>query len=729
MLKQTLITTCMLMITLVWAKAQQYDLVTIEDIQKVSNSRLGNCDDAPSREGDTVRVRGTVVMDGNLSRIQGADSRNVWIQDGKGQWSGLDVFGFTDETSPIDIKNLVSGDSIEVTGVIEEFEGETEIVPLTGNNANGVQLLGQGTVHNQTIPLSDLNDGNQNNNLTTGERWEGAFVTIEEATVVSVDKFSGGDRVSFVIEGQNGSRANVSDQFLVQRLPQSEFDGNFQPPSVGTFVDSIKGIITHSKNDCPNANGRGYEIQPFDTSHYNYGPAPPTISDISNNPLVPGANQTPTVSATITDNNGVDTAWVYYAVGEGNSNYTKMGMNNTSGNTYEATLPAQNNGALVKYYIEARDQDNPAMTNTIPNVPNNNAPEIYRVRNDGLSLYDIQYSPFIEAPFFNDQSPYNGEQVTVNGIVSASMEEGNLGNVFIQEKGRLGWAGVQLTQNTNLSNLEVGQEIEVTGTVSEEFGMTTITNVNDITVLGNKTPDAIDVDPTNFSTGTPGPDNEPYEGMLVNLSVDNGLLYVVDTNADGPDNNFGEYRVGPDSLDPNSGTRVLAGRREGGSFSSLNVSYVNSDLWEFEGGEMNVKSQPVSIGNSMDSLKGILVYTFGNYKILPRNNGDYYNYSDSVGSDSNTTNLINEKRQGFKVFPNPTGNQVTIQTKDDNKHGQYDISLMGMKGATVLNKENVRLSNRESQTIQVGHLPKGAYILRGVNQKTGAHFNQKVLIQ
>lgn len=732
MLKKTLIATCFMMVLNCWSYAQQYDLVTIEDIQKVANSSLGNCDDGSPREGDTVRVQGTVVMDGDLSRIQGADSRNVWIQDGKGHWSGLDVFGFADETSPTDIQNLVSGDSIEVTGYIEEYQGETEIVPLTGTNANGVELLGQGTVHNQTIPIGDLNDGNQNNNLTTGERWEGAFVTLEEATVVSVDYFSGGDRVSFVIEGQSGNRVNVSDQFLAQRLPQSEFDGNFQPPSVGTFVDSIKGIITHSKNNCPNNNGRGYELQPFDTSHYHYGPAPPTISGISNDPTVPTSSQSTTISATITDNNGVDSAWLYYAVGEGNSNYTKVGMTNASGNTYEADIPAQNDGALVKFYIEARDQDNPAMTNTIPNVPNDNAPEVLRVRDDGLTLYDLQYSPFVEAPYFNDESPYVDQEVTVTGLVTASMEEGNLGNVFIQEKGRLGWAGIQLTQGTNLSAVEVGQKIEVTGTVSEDFGMTTLTNINDITVVGNEEPDAVNVNPTNFSDGSLSTDNEPYEGMLVNLSVNNGQLYVVDTNADGPDDNFAEYRVGPDTLDPNNGTRVLAGRRSGGAFSSLNVSYVNSDLWEFDAGQMNVEAQPVEIGNSMDSLKGILIYSFGNYKILPRNNGDFYNYSDSIEDNGggDTSTVVNRPQsENFKIYPNPAKREVTIEANGNDHQGTYELRLIGMKGNTVMTRENTAFEAGKPQTLQVGHLPEGAYILRGVDQQTGDHFSKQVLIR
>lgn len=717
----------MLLVTVLGVQAQSYDTVSIKDIQEVPQADLGNCQQESSLVGDTVVIKATVVMDGDLSRIQGPESRNVWVQDGKGPWSGIDVFGFTNPTSPVDIQNLVAGDSVMITGYIDEFEGETEIIPLTGNNVESVYLISQNNpVHNTDITVDVLNDQNQNNNLTTGEQWEGRFVTIRDATVVSVQNF-GNSRVSFDIQGPNGGRMNVSDQFLAQRTQQNDSLGSFNPPTVGTSVDSIKGVITHALNDCPGADSRGYELNPFDSTHYNYGPAPPNITGIDVNPLVPSNSEQANIKAEITDRNGIQSATLYYAVGIQNNNYNQVSMNNISGDTYEAAIPAQNNNTWVKYYVQAKDQN--GMENTVPNVPNDDQPEVYKVKNSSLTIYDIQFTPFMGAPYFSDASVYEGENVTVEGVVTSttSGEANNINAVFIQQKDQLTYGGIQLTQNASLSNFEVNDRVKVSGQVEESFGMTILSGVTIESRMGKDSVNAVDVNPANFSSSQVSMDNEPYEGMLVNLSSDTSQLYVVDTNPDAP-SNFGEYRVGTDTFDPNSGARVLAGRNTNNVFSSNNVSYINSEQWASQAGQLNVKSKPVARGNSMDSLKGVLVYSFSNYKVLPRSNDDFYNYSDSVEDEGGGSGFANTEVDGdFQVYPNPTDGNIQLNLADKNLTGSVDLAVISMTG-NVVHRERMT-GNATTKTLDLQTADPGVYLIQLREQATGNTYQSRILVR
>ncbi|MDP4966068.1 MAG: hypothetical protein NWQ55_13400, partial [Salibacteraceae bacterium] len=195
-MKNSLLT--LLAVLLFSAGFAQYPVVTIQDIQNVSATALGNCDDQTIYLGDTVIVRAKVVMDGNLAVPSGATNpnghKNFWLQQGNGgPWSGLDMFNLSSVSVSEDPHNIIAGDSVEIIGVIDDYNGESELLPLAGNS---ITLLGQGaTIVPTVIQLSDLNDASRNNKLETGEQWEGVYVELHNVTVATVDPFSGGSRV------------------------------------------------------------------------------------------------------------------------------------------------------------------------------------------------------------------------------------------------------------------------------------------------------------------------------------------------------------------------------------------------------------------------------------------------------------------------------------------------------------------------------------------------------
>ncbi len=634
---------------------QAQDTISIYDIQFVDPSVLAACMDTSRYLGDTVYTYGVVTMDGGLAQV--VNGRNVWIQDGVGPWSGLDVFATGAAPNPVpgvEVSDLVAGDSILIKGFITAFQNETEIVPLE------ISLISS---DNPVVPtpvsVGDLNDANRNNILPTGEQYEGVYVEITDVTVSFVDQFNAGgiDRVSFDVQDAAGNTINVSDRFIVQRLPVG--GGTFVAPNIGDRFDTLRGVILHSPNGCLGG-GRGYGLNPFRNADYvaSVGASSPLISGITRNPVTPSSSQDVTVTATIEDNDGtVTSATLHYTVGVSNTNYFAVPMTG-NGSTYTGTIPntAFSDGDFVKYYLSATDND--TLTSTNPNISVFN-PLFFAVRDNGITIFDVQFTPFDDG-----NSGYDNLEVEVTGIVTASGAADDLGFVYIQQPGQAGWAGLSLVQNAQLANLSRGDEVRVRGTINEANGLTRMENIISVNTLstGNPIPAAVVANPAVFSSYDFAT-NELYESMLVQLVSQGGpALYIVDENADDP-NNFAEYRVGPDQFDPASGCRVLAGRVASTAFSSLAFSYVNDTTWATNNGVMSVTPCQVTVGDTMASLTGIMTYSFGFMKLLPRNNDDAENYSGANCPTGIGTTGLEAELAGTEltVFPNPTQAELNVR--------------------------------------------------------------------
>lgn len=217
-MNKKLLTMAMLLFGAFTAQAQ-YPLKTIQEVQTVSQQNLAAGLEASSiPTTDTIRLRGVVIMDAGLSTLVGG--KQIWIQTNDGSsFSGIDLYqNFPGSTVTGDagtgILSLVAGDSVEITGNVLEYQGETEFVPVNTTPATPIQILGGGiAVKSKLITAAELNDANRNNILTTGEQYEGMFVEIRNLTVSTVDYFSNGTRVSFNIVDAAGNKINVSDRF------------------------------------------------------------------------------------------------------------------------------------------------------------------------------------------------------------------------------------------------------------------------------------------------------------------------------------------------------------------------------------------------------------------------------------------------------------------------------------------------------------------------------------
>lgn len=637
--------TFLFVLALLAAALQAQPLVTIQQIQTASAANLSNCIDSNSYVGDTVTVRGVVVMDakvldanGNqVNNAQAASGRNIWIQNGTGPFSGIDVFKATagsTATTPDDILDLVAGDSVEIVGIVYNYVGsssnfgplgESELMPLS------VTLIGSSTVQSTPVALADINDAARINKLSTGEQWEGVYVELTDLTVATVDPFSNNTRVSFNVVDASGNKINVSDRFMAGRMAVNSIPGTFVAPVVGDRFDTLRGVLAHSQNGCPGANGRGYELYPFKSEDYvrTAGFAAPVISTINRAIVTPTSSQAIAVTSDVTDVDGtVASVTLNYAVGLNNNSYQQVPMTLVSGTEYTGSIPAQADGAFVKYYISATD--NQGLTAHQPTVPGNiGNPKFFFVRDNGTQIYDVQFTPYADG-----NSGYASMEVTLSGVVTGSAAD--LGYIFIQQEGQLGWGGLSLTGNASLATVAPGDKITVTGTIKEDFSMTRMESISNVTKNGTGTITALNVTPDSLATYKFSR-NEAYEGMLVSLTpaAAGKKLYIVDKNADG--SNFGEYRVGRDVFAPTAGCRVLAGRQTSSTFSSLNVSYVNDSTWATTDGVMNVPACAVNYGDSLESIQGIVYYAFSNMKLLPRSNADITGFSGANSATGDFT--------------------------------------------------------------------------------------------
>ena len=205
--------------------------------------------------------------------------------------------------------------------------------------------------------------------------------------------------------------------------------------------------------------------------------------------------------------------------------------------------------------------------------------------NPELTIYDIQFNNSVPGAACYD-SPYLGQTVPITGTVTA-IEQGANPNYYIQDCAYPLWNGIYVYDNTH--TLSLGQNVTVTGTVSEYFGMTELGSVSNLVI--NSSGAAICTTTVTSDDIPPAcdPGSEVYEGMLVRL--DNVTCVV------GPDGNGVGYLKSPGAAD----------------------SCAFDDELHVDGTD-----HPVAFvtGQTYDYVIGVVQYAYDEYKINPRFGSD-----------------------------------------------------------------------------------------------------------
>ena len=241
---------------------------------------------------------------------------------------------------------------------------------------------------------------------------------------------------------------------------------------------------------------------------------------------------------------------------------------------------------------------------------------------DTVSIYDIQFNNNT-----NGASNYEGSQVYTGGIVTAVRDDSS----FYLTSGSGAWSGIYVYSNDYL--LSEGDSVVLDAEVDEYYELTELKNVTNLQVISSG---------NIFSPSycnTAAADSEEFEGCFVEVS--NAIC-----NNDNA--GFGEWIV-------NDGSGDLI---------------IDDLLFAF-----------TPILNQIYSVRGVVTFSYGAFKLLPRNGSDVAGFI--------SVNETNEN--GFYMYPNPLN--------------QSNLNI------TLQNNSDIRLFNLSGQLIKTYHLKSGNNIL------------------
>ena len=612
----------------------QNQLTRIQRVQQVLYSDLIKAgideeSDMSYMYGDTVTIEGIVTMPTGLS-YAGNGVKFIFQDEHGGPWSSILSYDPDSSAFPI----LFEGDRVQCTGYVYEYStGPANMTELFITEP--VNIIGVGAVLPDT---ADVNTGDLRW-PTEAEQWGTVMVRATDAIVIENDLPYG----EWSIDDGTG-KVNVDDDSDSISVWQEDVG---RPP-VGSYVSSIRGWVYHHYGS--NADSTAYKIEPLYVADIEFGAGPPNIMDVSRDPCVPGVDDMVNFSANIVDNSTISEASVYYRMNDGDWNI--VAMTNTTGDTWSGSIsPSSTDGAFIEYFIKAADDgldQSEIKWSEFPDTDNGNYLG-YNTSSSALTINNIQHSPWP-----NGESPYNGCDVTVTGIVTADTAQYNSGyGAYAFQSASAQWNGI-IFDGWDDSMLSRGDEVTVSGTV-EEFdpeyhfkydGNTKLINVSAVTVnsAGNT------MAPMSVSTvdlAQDGEEVESYEGCLVTVSN----VTVSAVNA---------YDWG---IVDDSGVECLID-------DDMATMAADNYLSTLEN------------GSTLGQVTGIFNFSFGTYKIQVRDLADL----GQLGVDEDFESLP-RRFALYDNFPNPFNPETRIRFEIANQENVQLIiyDMLGRKVRTLVN--------------------------------------------
>ena len=259
---------------------------------------------------------------------------------------------------------------------------------------------------------------------------------------------------------------------------------------------------------------------------------------------------------------------------------------------------------------------------------------------DTVSIYDIQFNNNT-----NGASNYEGSQVYTGGIVTAVRDDSS----FYLTSGSGAWTGVYVYSNDYL--LSEGDSVVLDAEVDEYYELTELKNVTNLQVISSG-----NIFSPNYCN-TAAADSEEFEGCFVEVS--NAIC-----NNDNA--GFGEWIV-------NDGSGDLI---------------IDDLFYAF-----------TPILNQSYTVSGVVTFSYGAFKLLPRNGSDVAGF---ISVNETTENV-------FYMYPNPLNQSNLNITLQNNSN----VSLFNLSGQLI---KTYQLKSGNN-SVNLDFLKKGLYIIR-YNSKT-----------
>lgn len=680
--------------------SQNYPLVTLHDINYLADSTTYPNFPPSPLAGDTVRVRGVVMVRTVVgSNEPGVGDRRpvIWvgtawscyIQDKDNpEWGGIQVY--QQDTSSANAQQTLfdladTATVYEFTGVVTPYFQSTELFLITNPvpiPIEEIEVLPERPAPTR-ITMEDLFTGTTGN--YSMRKYMGTYVELvadANHNLITSDRVTGTGSTSgnFKVNDGQGRYLMAYAQSTYFKMNANGIRPGYESPVNGTYISYIRGILTMRSN----ANiGVDYWIVPLYPEDLGDPLVlPPSVTSVTRNVVEVAPNQSVNVSCIAKGVQAdIQSVQIFYRVNSGVLDSVSMAP--TSGDTlFTGTIPGvAADSAFVDFYVKATDLNGTSMTN--PFNPNTSR-YFYFVLNRPITIKEVQYSPF-----GNGLSGYYNYPVTVSGIVtadtvgrftSAGFGAPSSANRIIIQNGVGPWSGIWLNAaNTtkNVFGLKMGDYVTVTGVVKEDYDVTRLDNISDLVVHNSNNPLPVATLVTTGSIGTLPSNNviaEQWESVLIKFEN----VTITDVNADGnpgPDpgsgssRNFGEIVI-------NDGTGNMRCELQDG-----NHKYHND--WSASLGN-NPNFVSVDSGATLTSLTGYLYFSHSYYKLVPRINDDFVNYTVDVDDQNN---LVPGSFVVNQNYPNPFNPSTVISYSIPNEAfvTVKIYNVLGQEVATLLN--------------------------------------------
>ncbi|AOT10732.1 ExeM/NucH family extracellular endonuclease [Pseudoalteromonas luteoviolacea] len=216
-----------------------------------------------------------------------------------------------------------------------------------------------------------------------------------------------------------------------------------------------------------------------------------------------------------------------------------------------------------------------------------------------------------------DESPLVGEQVELQGVVTASfVGDDQLKGFFVQEESfdhddnALTSEGIFVSYQD--SSIVEGQVVKLAGSVRESYGQTQISSVTGLVLCGTDAVVSTDITiPSQLGL-------EAYEGMLVNITNE---LFVNDNYGL---KRYGELKLGSERL--YQGTQVAQPGDSANEVERLNLtkeitlddgsSLQNPEIIPYPTAELDAYNT-LRLGDKVTGVEGVVGYGFSQYRVNP----------------------------------------------------------------------------------------------------------------
>jgi len=587
---------------------------TLQWIQQVRYSDLIDLEDMSYALGDTFTVSGIVTMPTGLS-YAGAGVKFIYQDTHGGPWSAILSYDSDATTFPA----LFEGDSVRVTGYVSEYTTDmSNMTEMFITEPIDLLQIGLDVPEEPVVPTGDLRWP------TTAEQWGTVVVKLQNTVVINNNL----PYNEWSVDDGTGS-VNIDDD--------SDSLANFIRPPIGTLIQEIRGWVYHHYGYYTDSTT--YKVEPLYVEDIIIGAGPPDVLDVTREPGVPMTNDPVYIVAEITDNSQVMAATIHYRFNNGD--WAESGMEFTGGFFWEGEIPEGTAGDWVDYYITAEDD-----SSNIGYEPPNIDLDMFCypiVESNVLSIHDVQYTPWPAG-----KSPFNGYQVTIEGIVTADTAADVRWGAFVIQDDESPWSGVTID---DISMILLRDDlISVTGIVDEADtnwvykweNNTKLTECTDVQILGTGSMGPLQVSTWDLSLDNP--DVESYESCLVEVS--NVTVTSLNQYDWSVDDGSGECLIDDDACRLDSMFAIL------------------------------------TAGSTFESVTGFFIYSFGTYKIELRDENDY---AGLVGIKPEQPKVAS-KFSLEPAYPNPFNahTKISYSLPTANQVNLIIYNLMGQQVRTLV---------------------------------------------